>query len=137
MSLPRWCLVRKVKPGQTTLRTTRTEVSNYFIGRRDGRNLFRRTIVSTTGYAGDFTISGILNDASVQDLATDGLLDFSLLVQGDLILKSSTLSLNVTPTLPVITRIPEPSTLSLLAGIGILSLVARRKNKAFKPAHEA
>ncbi len=120
--------------GQTTLRTT-TEINDYFVGRRDGRNLFRRTIVTTTGFAGDFTISGTLNDASVLDLAMDGLLDFSLFVQGDLILRSSTLSFNVTPS--SITRVPEPSTLSLLAGIGMLSLVARRKNKAIRPVRQA
>jgi len=123
--------------GQTTLRTTTTEINDYFVGRRDGRNLFRRTIVTITGFAGDFTISGTLNDTSVLDLATDGLLDFNLLVQGDLILRSSTLSFNVTPTPSSITRVPEPSTLSLLAGIGMLSLVARRKNKAIRPVRQA
>ncbi len=122
--------------GNTTLSTT-TAINDYFVGRRSGRNLFDRTITTTTGYTGDFTISGILNTASVLDLATDGLLDFSLLVVGDLILKSSTLSFNVTPNPSLVTRVSEPSTFSLLAGIGILGLVVRRKNKALKPVCQA
>lgn len=122
--------------GNTTLSTT-TVINDYFVGRRSGRNLFDRTITTTTGYTGDFTISGILNAASVLDLATDGLLDFSLLVVGDLILKSSTLSFNVTPNPSLITHVPEPSTLSLLAGVGMLGLVVRRKNKVLKPVCQA
>ncbi len=122
--------------GNTSFNVT-TTINDYFVGRSSGRNLFNRTITTTTGYAGDFTISGILNAASVRDLATDGLLDFSLLVEGDLILKSSTLLFNVIPNPSLTTHVSEPSTLSLLAGIGILGLAVRRKNKVLKPVCKA
>ncbi len=87
--------------------------------------------VSTSGKGGSFDIGFNLNAGNLATLAQTGTLDFALKVNGDLVLKSSRLTMDVSPNPlpPVATAsVPEPEAIALLlAGLLVMGALKRQR----------
>ena len=94
--------------------------------------LFQGTTVNseaTSGYTGAFDLASILNGDNLASLANTGKLSFNLGITGDLILKSATLTLNISENPgQSVSEVPEPSEFALmLSGLGLLGFAFHRK----------
>lgn len=83
------------------------------------------------GYKGSFTIGQNLSATALNDLSSDGILDFSGIVNGDLMLGSAWLSVDIDsnpPAPPLVSSVPEPETLSItLLGLGLIGCITRQR----------
>lgn len=97
---------------------------------------YTQTTTQTTDWSGDFAISGMLSDLSLLDsLLIGGVLQYELLVSGDLRLTGATLTLDISDlNSEPSSSVPEPTSLALLAvALGGLAYSSRRR----KPRTEA